>query len=95
MITLRQSNEFSTWLKRLKDNSAVARIVARIRSLELGNPGDVRSVGGGLMEMRIDYGRGYRVYYVRRGHHFIVLLCGEDKSSQQDIRRAQALAKEF
>jgi putative addiction module killer protein len=62
--------------------------------MELGNPGDARSVGGGVMEMRIAHGPGYRVYYVHRGAEIVILLCGGDKrTQQQDIKRAQALAE--
>jgi putative addiction module killer protein len=62
--------------------------------MELGNPGDTRSVGGGLMEMRIAYGPGYRLYYVARGSDFVVLLCGGDKRTQRkDIKRARELAE--
>jgi putative addiction module killer protein len=94
MIEVRQTIEFSDWLHRLKDVNAVARIVARIRRMELGNPGDARSVGSGVMEMRIAYGPGYRVYYVHRGMEIVILLCGGDKRTQrQDIKRAQALAE--
>jgi putative addiction module killer protein len=94
MIEVRQTIEFSDWLHRLKDVNAIARIVARIRRMELGNPGDARSVGSGVMEMRIAYGRGYRVYYVHRGAEIVILLCGGDKRTQrQDIKRAQALAE--
>jgi putative addiction module killer protein len=66
MIEVRQTEEFSAWLHDLSDPNAVARIAARIRRMEQGNSGDVRSVGGGAMEMRIPYGPGYRVYYVQR-----------------------------
>lgn len=83
MIEVRQTPEFSRWLRRLKDAQAVARIVARIRRMELGNPGDTRSVGKSVMELRIDYGPGYRVYYVQRGSEIVILLCGGDKRSQQ------------
>jgi putative addiction module killer protein len=94
MIEVRQTIEFSDWLHRLKDVNAAARIVARIRRMELGNPGDARSVGSGVMEMRIAYGPGYRVYYVHRGMEIVILLCGGDKRTQrQDIKRAQALAE--
>ncbi len=65
MIEVHQTKEFSSWLRRLRDANAAARIVARIRRMEQGNPGDVRSVGSGVMEMRIDYGPGYRVYYMQ------------------------------
>jgi putative addiction module killer protein len=94
MIEVRQTIEFSEWLHRLKDAHAAVRIVARIRRMELGNPGDTRSVGGGVMELRIAYGPGYRVYYVHRGAEIVILLCGGDKRTQrQDIMRAQALAE--
>jgi putative addiction module killer protein len=94
MIEVRQTIEFSDWLHRLKDANAVARIVARIRRMELGNPGDARGVGSGVMEMRIAYGPGYRVYYVHRGAEIVILLCGGDKRTQrQDIKQAQALAE--
>jgi putative addiction module killer protein len=94
MIEVRQTIEFSRWLHRLKDANAVARIVARVRRMELGNPGDARSVGGGVMEMRIAYGPGYRVYYVHRGAEIVILLCAGDKRTQpQDIKRARALAE--
>ena len=62
MIEVRQTDEFRAWLRRLKDDNAVARIVARIRRMEQGNPGDTRSIGSGVMEMRVDYGPGYRIY---------------------------------
>ncbi len=66
----------------------------RIRRLSLGNPGDVKPVGGGVSEMRIDYGPGYRVYFIRRGESVVLLLCGGDKRSQdRDIERALALAQ--
>jgi putative addiction module killer protein len=95
MIEVRQTAEFSHWLRRLKDAEAAARIVARLRRMEQGNPGDSRSVGRGVMEMRIDYGPGYRVYYVRRGAEIVILLCGGDKRTQRrDIKRAQMLAEE-
>lgn len=95
MITIRQTDVFRSWLRELRDRRAAARIAIRIDRLALGNAGDVRSVGAGICEMRIDYGPGYRVYYVRRGADFIVLLCGGDKSSQNaDITRAMKLASE-
>lgn len=96
MIEVRQTEEFSTWLRRLRDANAVARIVARIRRLEQGNPGDTNSVGNGVMEMRIDYGPGYRVYYLPRGSTIVILLCGGDKQTQpRDIRRAHKMAEKF
>jgi putative addiction module killer protein len=82
MVEVRQTKEFSTWLHRLKDASAAARIVSRIR------------VGKGVLEMRIDYGPGYRVYYLHRGSQIVVLLCGGDKRTQdKDIERAHTLAE--
>src|SRR5260370_42213903 len=94
MVAVRQTEEFSDWLRRLKDANAVARIVGRIRRIEMGNPGDTRSVGQGILEMRIDYGPGYRIYYVHRGAQIVILLCGGDKRTQQrDIKRAQRLAE--
>jgi putative addiction module killer protein len=94
MIEVRQMPEFSAWLGRLKDAGAVARIVARIRRMELGNPGDARSVGQGVIEMRIAHGPGYRVYYVSRGAAMVILLCAGDKRTQRrDIKRAQSLVE--
>ena len=96
MIEVRQTEEFSAWLRRLRDTNAVARIVGRIRRMEQGNPGDVNSVGNGVMEMRIDYGPGYRVYYLHRGSTIVILLCGGDKRTQpQDIKRAHKMAERF
>jgi putative addiction module killer protein len=96
VIELRQTDEFRTWFRSLRDDRAVTRIVARIRRLEQGNPGDSKSVGSNLLEMRIDCGPGYRVYYTRRGAMIVILLCGGDKRTQQrDIKRAQALAADL
>jgi putative addiction module killer protein len=90
MLEVRQTKEFSAWLRRLRDANAVARI----RRMEEGNPGDTRSVGKGVMEMRIAYGPGYRVYYLPRGTQIVILLCGSDKRTQrQDIEQAQILAE--
>ena len=94
MVEVRQTQEFSAWLHRLRDANAAARIIGRIRRMEMGNPGDTRSVGQGVLEMRIDHGPGYRVYFARRGAEVVILLCGGDKrTQQQDIRRAQQLAE--
>jgi putative addiction module killer protein len=96
VIEVRQTDEFRDWLRNLRDDEAAARIGSRLRRLEQGNPGDVKSLGAGLLEMRIDYGPGYRVYYVRHGAIVFVLLCGGDKRTQQrDIKRAQVLAAEL
>ena len=94
MIEVRQTKEFSAWLHRLKDANAAARIIARIRRIEQGNPGDSGSVGKSVLEMRIDYGPGYRLYYSHRGPLIVILLCGGDKRTQgQDIKRAHTLAE--
>lgn len=87
---------FSNWIERLRDRRAAARISQRIQRLTDGNAGDVRPVGSGVAELRIDYGPGYRVYFVRTGNVVVVLLCGGDKSTQsRDIKTAQRLAQEL
>lgn len=78
MVEMIQSNAFNQWLAGLRDSNAKARIQIRLRRLSLGNPGDVKPVGDGISELRIDYGPGYRVYYMKRGPIVIVLLCGGD-----------------
>jgi putative addiction module killer protein len=93
MVEVRFSDEFHKWLKDMRDEHAYARIVKRVRRMELGNPGDVKPVGGGLHEMRINYGPGYRIYFVYEGSTVVILLCGGDKDTQtSDVRRARALA---
>lgn len=93
MIEMIQSNSFNQWLAGLRDSNAKARIQVRLRRLSLGNAGDVKPVGDGISELRIDYGPGYRVYYMKRGPILIVLLCGGDKSSQaRDIAQAKSIA---
>jgi len=78
------------WLTGLRDQKAIARIQIRIDRLALGNPGDVRPVGSGISEMRIDYGPGYRVYFSQRGSEIVILLCGGDKTTQKsDIENAK------
>ena len=92
-IRIRQTKVFADWIARLRDERAVARIDARLRRLALGNPGDVRPVGDGVSELRIDYGPGYRLYYKQTGSEVVLLLVGGDKRSQtRDIARALALA---
>ena len=94
MTQIEVTDAFDKWLKGLRDLQARERVLARIRRLREGNPGDVKPVGGGVSEMRIDYEPGYRLYFVQRGGTLIILLCGGDKSSQsQDIAKALALAK--
>ncbi len=93
MYTILRSQEFDKWLSGLKDAKGKARIVARIRSAEHGNLGDVRPVGQGIHELRIHFGPGYRVYFVQRERLLILLLIGGSKSSQErDIKKAKALA---
>lgn len=92
VYTVLRSNEFNERLAGLKDIKGKARIVARIRSAELGNLGDVSPVGEGISELRIHYGPGYRVYFTQRGRLLVFLLVGGDKSSQKrDIKRAKLL----
>jgi putative addiction module killer protein len=94
MFELRQTDEFSAWLRRLKDARAKARIAARIERIKFGNLGDYKSLGGGMMEIRLDFGPGYRVYFVRRGSAIVILLCGGDKRTQRrDIARAYEIAE--
>lgn len=96
MPEVRQTAVYATWFAGLRDRQARARIDIRIRRLALGNPGDVKPIGEGVSELRVDYGPGYRVYFIRRGNELIVLLAGGDKSSQErDIRQAKALAREL
>ena len=93
---VRQTNEFERWLKRVSDPTARAKVLIRIRRLAFGNPGDVRPVGAGVSEMRIDYGPGYRVYFTQRGPIVVLILCGGDKRTQQRaIKRAIELAGEL
>ena len=94
MIEIHRTDVFAGWLDGLRDLRARARIQARIERLALGNPGDVRPVGEGVSELRIDCGPGYRVYFIRRGQELIILLAGGDKSTQaEDIRTALHLAR--
>ena len=84
---------FDRWLSALADQRAMAKIASRIERLASGNPGDVRPVGGGISELRIHYGPGYRVYYRQTGTTIVILLCGGDKASQaRDIERAREIA---
>lgn len=93
MIEIRQTEIYATWFANLRDRQARTRIDVRIRRLSLGNLGDVKPVGKGVSELRIDYGPGYRVYFVQRGQQLIILLAGGDKRTQeQDIRTALELA---
>ncbi len=87
---------FLAWLDALNDLTARSRIAKRVARFELGLFGDTKSVGGGVSEMRVDYGPGYRVYFTRRGPEIVILLCGGDKGSQtRDIARAQSMVLEL
>ena len=93
MVELIKSSTFDAWLRELRDRRAVARIQARLDRLAAGNPGDVKPVGSGVSELRIDHGPGYRAYFMQRGPAVIVLPCGGDESSQSgDIEQAKAIA---
>jgi len=94
MVDIKKTDVYARWLDNLRDIRARARVLARVERLAAGNPGDVKSVGEGVSEMRIDYGPGYRVYFTRRGNEIIILLAGGDKSTQaSDIKTAQGLAR--
>ncbi len=96
MIEVRQTAVFAKWLSGLRDRVARTRIAVRIDRMALGNPGDVKAVGGGVSEMRIDFGPGYRVYFARRGNVVVLLLSGGDKKSQaRDIAAAKTMAAEW
>jgi putative addiction module killer protein len=96
MVDVRMTEVFRSWLRNLHDDEARVRILARINRLSRGNPGDAQPVGDGVVEMRIHYGPGCRVYFRPKGSLVLLLLCGGDKSSQQrDIRRAKALAEDW
>jgi putative addiction module killer protein len=94
MITIRETEIYSRWFAALRDRKARARIQTRIDRLQLGLLGDVKPVGEGVSELRIDYGPGYRVYFVQRGQELVILLAGGDKSTQdKDIKTALDLAR--
>ena len=94
MTEIRQTETYANWFDSLRDRKARARIDIRIRRLSLGNPGDVKPIGSGVSELRIDYGPGYRVYFVQRGPMLIILLAGGDKRTQErDIKKSLELAR--
>lgn len=96
MLEVRQTAIFASWFKGLKDRRAKARIQARIDRMAIGNFGDVAPIGEGVSELRIHYGPGYRVYFVKRGQVVVILLSGGDKNSQNsDIKKAKELAKQL
>jgi len=96
MIEIRETARYRAWFEDLRDRQAKARINVRIRRLQEGNPGQHRQLGDGVLELKIDFGPGYRLYCTRRGSELIILLVGGDKSSQsKDIALAQTMAKEI
>ena len=96
MFTVSELETFSEWLEGLKDRKGAGVIASRIHRLSLGNKGNVKAVGEGVSELKVDFGPGYRVYFVERGGSVIILMCGGDKSSQnRDVALAKTLAKEL
>jgi putative addiction module killer protein len=96
MLEIQQTSVFAAWFAGLRDKTVRGRITARIERLQLGNPGDVKPVGEGLSELRLDFGPGYRIYFTRRGEQIILLLCGGTKSGQsRDIAQAKKIAAEL
>ena len=96
MATIIQSETFKTWMQNLRDDRARARIALRLQRLAAGNAGDAKPIGEGISEMRVDYGPGYRVYFMRRGAVIVVVLCGGDKRAQdRDIKTAKRIAAEW
>jgi putative addiction module killer protein len=94
MIDIRKTEAYARWIDGLRDIRARARILARVERLAMGNPGDVGPVGEGVSELRINYGPGYRVYFLQRGQELVILLGGGDKSTQaRDIKTALRLAR--
>jgi len=94
MIRIRKTDIFAKWLDSMRDIRARARVMVRIERLAAGNPGDVKPVGEGVSEMRINYGSGYRIYYKQQGNEVVVLLAGGDKRTQvKDIKAALRLAR--
>ena len=95
-MRVEKTDEYRDWLDRLRDQAGRARILVRVDRLIHGNPGDHRNLPGGVSELRIDFGPGYRVYYTQRREQLLLLLIGGDKSSQvKDIVKAQQLAKDY
>ena len=93
MLDVRQTRVYVSWFSKLRDRRARARIDVRIRRLSLGVPGDVKAIAEGVSELRVDYGPGYRIYFIHRGES-VILLAGGDKDSQdRDIKRALLLAR--
>lgn len=96
LMEIIRSDEFDLWLRNLIDQRVKARVQARILRLSMGNPGDVKPVGNGISEMRIDIGPGYRVYFMQHGGKLVIILCGGDKSTQvRDIDTAKRIAQRW
>lgn len=96
MVEVVKSATFDRWIRKLKDRRAAARVLIRIDRLVSDNPGDVKPIGHGISELRINYGPGYRVYYMNEGDRLILLLCGGDKfTQQQDIKTAHHIAEKW
>ena len=95
-MRVEKTNEYRDWIDALKDHAGRARILVRVDRLTHGNPGQHRDLTGGVSEMKVDFGPGYRIYYTQRGTRLLLLLVGGEKSTQQkDIAKAIALAKNF
>ena len=94
MFEVRKTEVYAKWLDSLRDTRARARVLVRVERLAAGNPGDVRPVGEGVSELRIDYGPGYRVYFKKQARSIVILLAGEDKRTQRDdVKTALRLAR--
>ncbi|MCW7549614.1 type II toxin-antitoxin system RelE/ParE family toxin [Photorhabdus sp. APURE] len=95
-MEIKSTSIFNQWIDKLKDTRAKAKIQVRIKRLQFGNFGDVKPVGEGISELRIDEGKGYRIYITSHGEQLIILLCGGDKSTQsKDIQQAKKIIKEI
>ncbi len=95
-MRVKKTDEYREWLDRLRDPAGRARILVRVDRLIHGNPGDHRNLQGGVSELKIDFGPGYRVFYMQRGEKLLLQLIGGDKSTQaKDIVKAQQLVKDF
>jgi putative addiction module killer protein len=96
MKTIRRTDIFAAWLNGLRDRAGAARVEIRIKRLAVGNPGQMRNLKGGVSEMKIDFGPGYRVYFTERNGELVILLCGGDKKSQEaDIAHAASMVGEL
>ena len=96
MYLVQTTDTFDRWLKKLKDKKARAKILVRIKRIQTGNMGTINSIGLNLLELKITYGPGYRIYFTRQKKSIIILLCGGDKSSQStDIKKANSILKEL